>query len=63
MSNTQKKETAVIDYQLTEAERRIVAWVRNNSHNGIDWVGTIRFVSGANVFQMSNHTKAGQVRR
>ena len=56
-------ETAVLDYQLTEAERRIIAWVRRGAHNGHDWMGTIRYVSGPNIFQMSDHTKAGQVKR
>ena len=47
-------------YELTPAEMRIIQWIRNGASNGRDWMGTIRFVSGADVYQMSNHINAGQ---
>lgn len=62
MSSLQKTQP-VIDYRLTEAERRYVAWFRKNTSNGKDWTGTIHFHADTNICQLSNHTKAGQFRK
>ena len=65
MSSTllNEREKPVIDYELTEAERRIVAWLRLNGNGRSDWMGTVRYVAGAEVWQMTDHTKAGQVHK
>lgn len=48
-------------YELTPVETRLIDWIRRESSNGRDWIGTIRFVSGPNVYQMFNGQKAGQM--
>jgi len=48
-----------LDYQLTPAEAGIIEWIRRETSHGRDWMGTIRFVSGPDIFQKSNHVNAG----
>ncbi len=53
-----KKKTNEI--ALTEAEQRIILWIRRNSH-GKNWTGTINFVSGPNVYMLADHKPAGRI--
>lgn len=57
------KTEPVIDYQLTEAERRVITWLRTNTNGRANWAGTIQYYYHTNVIQMTNHVKAGQVKR
>jgi len=57
---TAVKRSNRLAYELTPAEAKIVEWIRENS-NGRDWVGTIRYVSGPNMYQMADHINRGQV--
>jgi hypothetical protein len=51
-----------VEYELTLAEASIIEWIRSGANNGHDWTGTIRYVGGANIYQMADHVNRGQVK-
>lgn len=61
-NQTMNKRGNRIEYDLTEREAAIIEWIRRNS-NGRDWIGTIRYVSGVNVYQLFDARPAGRVGR